>query len=359
MQAMLRFASMHGRTQLPQIRPPMSRTQSTSKARRARSSERVVVLFAYDGCQSLDVTGPLEVFNAVNRHGTEGHRYRVVIASRSGGTIRANSGLQIAGTTAIDSLPPDLDTVLLVGGNEEGLRAAAADPATLAWIRSSAQRARRFGSVCTGAFLLGAAGLLKGRRATTHWNSCVALAALFPDAEIVPDAIYVADGPLYTSAGITAAMDLALALVEADLGRRSALAAARHLVLFLRRPGGQSQFSSTLSAQARATHPLRELLTWIVEHPGADLTLGALAQRAHMSERNFTRRFRIETGVTPAQFIESARLDRARALLEETDWTMKKLARQAGFGSVDALQRAFVRRLSTTPREYRQRFSGC
>lgn len=333
-------------------------TAIARKRNGAPDGERVIVLFAYDGCQSLDVSGPLEVFNAANLYGGAGaRRYRIVIASRAGGTVRANSGLQIAATTAIAELPRRIDTVLLVGGDEDGLREIVDDNTTMQWVRATGQRTRRFGSVCTGAFLLGAAGLLDGRRATTHWYSCAALATMFPAARVIPNAIYVEDGGLYTSAGITAAMDLALALVEDDLGQRAALAVARQLVLFLRRPGGQSQFSAMLAAQARSSHRLRDLLAWIIEHPAADLSLAALADRASMSERNFTRRFRTDTGMTPAEFIESARLDHARSLLEETDWAMKKLARQAGFGSVDALQRAFLRRLDTTPREYRKRFA--
>lgn len=347
-------------TQKPQIQPSMTPlTRTASKRTGATCGERLIVLFAYDGCQSLDVSGPLEVFNAANLYGNaRARRYRILIASRVGGTVCANSGLRIAATTPIGQLPGNIDTVLLVGGNEVGLREVIADNMTMKWIRTIGQCARRFGSVCTGTFLLGAAGLLDGRRVTTHWYSCAELAAMFPAARVISDAIYVEDGSLYTSAGITAGMDLALALVEADLGQRTALAVARQLVLFLRRPGGQSQFSAMLSAQARTSHRLRDLLIWIIEHPCADLSLAALAHRANMSERNFTRRFRADTGMTPAEFIESARLDRARALLEETDWAMKKLARQAGFGSVDALQRAFLRRLGTTPRDYRKHFSG-
>jgi transcriptional regulator GlxA family with amidase domain len=181
---------------------------------------------------------------------------------------------------------------------------------------------------------------------------------MFPTARVVPDAIYIEDGAVYTSAGVTAAMDLALVLVEADLGRRTALAVARHLVIFLRRAGGQSQFSATLAAQANASDHLRELLNWIVENPTGDLTLAALAQRVNMSERNFTRHFRRATGSTPAVFVESARVDRARQLLEQTDWQVAKVARACGFGSVDTLQHTFKRRLDITPREYRRRFAG-
>jgi transcriptional regulator GlxA family with amidase domain len=297
------------------------------------------------------------VFNLANIRSGVVH-YRIVIASPLGGEIRCNSGLCIAGTVALADVPRPVDTLLIVGGNEAGLRGVAKEAATLDQLRKLSQRARRYGSVCTGAFLLGAAGLIDGRRVTTHWDSCTTLAAMFPTADVIPDAIYVEDGALYTSAGITAAMDLALALVESDLGARLALSVARHLVIFLRRSGGQSQFSATLAAQAHASHRLRELLNWIVENPAADLTLPALATRANMSERSLTRHFRKATGESPAVFIESARLDRARSLLEETDWQIARLARECGFGSVDALQRTFVRRLDTTPREYRRRFAG-
>ncbi|MBK7902541.1 MAG: GlxA family transcriptional regulator [Proteobacteria bacterium] len=319
---------------------------------------RVVVLFAYDECQSLDVTGPLEVFSIANRYCEPGHLpYRIVIVSCAGGPIRSNSGLQIADTTAIADAPPDVDTVLVVGGSECGRERTAREPEVLEWLRGTSHQVRRYGSVCTGAFLLGAAGLLDGRRVTTHWNSCAELSAMYPAASVIANAIYVEDGPLYTSAGITAAMDLALLLVEADLGRKVALQVARHLVVFLRRSGGQSQFSTMLAAQARASHRLRDLLTWIAENPKGDLRVSELAARVNMSERNFTRRFRNDTGMTPAEFVESARLDRARQLLEETDWPVCKLAQQSGFGSVDGLERTFVRRLETTPREYRRRFT--
>lgn len=329
---------------------PPARSRSPRRA-------RTVVLFVYDGCQSLDLTGPLEVFNLSNLGSGVTH-YRMVIASPAGGEIRCNSGLRLAGTVALADVPRSVDTMLIVGGNEAGLRAVAGQPATLDQLRKISQRARRYGSVCTGTFLLGAAGLIEGRRVTTHWETCTTLATMFPTAHVIADAIYVEDGALYTSAGITAAMDLALALVEADLGARVALRVARHLVVFLRRSGGQSQFSATLAAQAHATHRLRELLNWIVENPTADLTLPALATRASMSERSLTRHFRKATGASPAAFVESARLDRARSLLEETDWQIEKLARECGFGSVDALQRTFARRLDTTPREYRRRFAG-
>ncbi len=316
------------------------------------------MLFAFDDCQSLDVTGPLEVFSLANRYcETRDFPYRVVIVSPAGGTIRSNSGLQIAGTTAIADGPSGVDTILVVGGSVSGQERIAEDPKSLKWLRKTTLRARRYGSVCTGAFLLGAAGLLDGRRVTTHWNSCADLGARYPAARVIANAIYIEDDRLYTSAGVTAAMDLALVLVEADLGRKVALRVARHLVIFLRRSGGQSQFSTMLAAQARASNRLRDLLTWIVENPADDLRVPALAARVSMSERNFARRFRRDTGMTPADFVESARLDRARLLLEETDWPICRLAQQSGFGSVDGLERTFVRRLETTPREYRRRFT--
>jgi transcriptional regulator GlxA family with amidase domain len=332
---------------------------STSQSRAASARRpRVVVLFAYDDCQSLDVTGPFEVFSLANRYSEPGDSpYRIVIVSRAGGAIRSNSGLQIAGTTAIADTPRGVDTILVVGGSDSGQQQITTDPHALEWLRRTTPRVRRYGSVCTGAFLLGAAGLLDGRRVTTHWNSCAELSAMYPAARVIANAIYIEDGPLYTSAGVTAAMDLALVLVEADLGRKVALAVARHLVVFLRRSGGQSQFSTMLSAQAHASHRLRDLMSWIVDNPTGDLRVAALAARVNMSERNFTRRFRSDTGMTPAEFVESARLDRARLLLEETEWPISKLAQQSGFGSVDGLERTFVRRLDTTPREYRRRFT--
>jgi len=224
-------------------------------------------------------------------------------------------------------------------------------------LRATAPRARRVASVCTGAFLLARAGLLDGRRATTHWAWCEELARRFPQVAVERDPIFVADGNVRTSAGVTAGMDLALALVEEDLGPRAALEVARQLVLFVRRPGGQAQFSAGLAAQAQHA-PLRELQAWMADHLDADLGVEALAARAHMSPRSFARAFRRETATTPAAYVEALRVERARLLLETTPAAVTEVARACGFGTVETLRRAFARRLGVAPAAYRSRFAA-
>jgi transcriptional regulator GlxA family with amidase domain len=224
------------------------------------------------------------------------------------------------------------------------------------WLRETAPRARRVTSVCSGAFLLAEAGLLDGRHATTHWASCARLQEDYPAVTVEPDPIFVRDGNVTTSAGVTAGMDLALALVEEDLGRRVALEVARWLVLFVKRPGGQAQFSAGLAAQAADREPLRELQDWIADHLREDLTVRALAERSHMSERNFARAFRREIGMTPATYVEALRVERARAALQDSGAPMAGVAYDAGFGTVETMRRAFHRRLGVGPAAYRGRF---
>jgi transcriptional regulator GlxA family with amidase domain len=281
-----------------------------------------------------------------------------MLASPRGGDVTTTSGLRLAGTAPLALLAGPVDTVLVAGGGWRCVEALVGDSGLVAWLRNRAGSVRRIGSVCTGAFALAAAGLLDGRRATTHWESCARLAATHPAITVVPDAIFVADPPLYTSAGVSAGLDLALALVEADLGQAAALAVARELVLFLRRPGGQSQFSAGLEAQAGASDRMRDLIAWMAQHPEADLKVAALAARAGMSERNFARVFRAETGQTPARFTEAVRMERAKVYLEGADWPLQRLAERCGFGSVDGLHRALRRRLGITPGQYRARFSS-
>jgi transcriptional regulator GlxA family with amidase domain len=315
---------------------------------------RRIALIGYPGVQSLDLVGPMEVFSMANdRRG--GTAYEVILASPDGGDILSNSGLVLAGSTALADLPKDLDTLLFAGGSEAGLRAMQGGD-VIAWLRDRAERTRRMGSVCSGAFALAAAGLLDGRRATTHWDSCEQMRLFRPQVRLEPDAIFVADPPFYTSAGITAGIDLCLALVEDDYGPDLALAVARNLVLFMRRPGGQTQYSAGLDVQATATPRLRRLLTEVIADPTGDLSLPALAARAGMSERTFSRVFHRETGHTPAAFVERARLDRAKALLETSDWSLGRVADRAGFGSLDGLHRTFQKRLGITPGDYRERF---
>ncbi|HET6509758.1 MAG TPA: DJ-1/PfpI family protein [Baekduia sp.] len=321
---------------------------------------RVVVL-ALPNAQSLDVVGPLEVFDTAARvvAARGGERpYEVAIVAPGGGFVRSSSGLALGA----DPLPRGaVDTIVVAGG--AGVRHAGGDDPGIAWLRRAAPRARRVTSVCTGAFALAAAGLLDGRSATTHWAYRAALARDFPAVRVDPDdPIYVRDGGVWTSAGVTAGMDLALALVEDDLGSEVALEVARWLVVFLKRPGGQAQFSAGLAAQtavaaaAAGREPLRELGAWMNDHLSADLSVGALAARACLSERQFTRAWRAETGQTPAAYVETLRVERARALLED-GVAVDTAARESGFASAEVLRRVFHRRLGVAPSAYRERFS--
>jgi transcriptional regulator GlxA family with amidase domain len=316
---------------------------------------RRVTVLAIDETQALDVLGPVEVFDAATRVAAErGVRdgYRVEVVTPGGGGVALSNGLTLS-AAPLPSRGAQIDTVLVAGG--AGARRVRADDEAVDWLRAVAPRARRVTSVCTGAFALATAGLLGGRRATTHWAWCPSLARQCPDVVVEPDPIYVRDGDVWTSAGVTAGMDLALALVEEDLGRDVALDVARWLVLFLKRPGGQSQFSAGLAAQAAVREPLREVQDWIADHLDADLSVGALAARACLSERQFGRAWRAETGMTPAAYVEALRVERARALLED-GVAVEAVARAAGFSSAEVLRRVFHRRLGVGPSGYRERF---
>ncbi len=323
-----------------------------------RQTPRQVAILAFPEVQSLDVTGPLEVFagaqTLIEAVGRDDRGYEVSIVSLEGVPLRTSSGLQIIPNGSFSATPRRLDTLIVAGGY--GSHAASKDTATLEWIASASKRARRTASVCTGAFLLAAAGLLDARHATTHWSAAKELAKRYPRVQVDPEPIFLRDGPIWTSAGVTAGMDLALALVEEDLDRDAALAIARQLVLFLRRPGNQSQFSATLAAQEPQHEPLRELRRHIVENPATDLSVEALAQRAHMSPRHFARLFRAETGVTPARYVESIRLEAARRVLEDSARPVADVALKCGFGTPETMRRCFLRALGVGPAEYRRRF---
>ena len=306
-----------------------------------------VVVVAFDGVQSLDVTGPAEVFAAA------GHP--VTLVTSAGAPVVTSSGLTLVPHGDLASLGAEpIDTLVVAGG--DGTPAAMADPALVSWLRAAAPRCRRVTSVCSGAFLLAEAGLLDGRRATTHWSVCDVLARRYPAVIVDPEPIYVRDGEVWTSAGVTAGMDLALALVEEDHGRDEALRIARRFVLFLRRPGNQAQFSAQLAAQAAGRDGLREVQRWAAEHPDADLSVEALARRAGMSPRHFARCFAAEVGVTPARYVETVRIEAARRVLEESDEGVDAVARVCGFGTAETMRRAFVRSLRLPPAEYRARF---
>jgi transcriptional regulator GlxA family with amidase domain len=315
---------------------------------------RTVVVLAYDGAQSLDITGPVEAFSIATRF--FGGEYAIELVTPGGEPARCSSGLSLNADRPMHAVRGAIDTLVVAGG--AAAAELAADERVTAWIRAAATRARRVASVCTGAYLLAEAGLLDGRRATTHWSDCAALAERYPDIEVEPDPIYIRDGNVYTSAGVTAGMDLALAMIEEDHGPQIALRTARSLVLFVRRPGGQSQFSAQLKAAPARREPLREVQAHIAEHPGADLSVPALAARAYMSERNFARAFRAETGMTPAAYVEAARVERARRELETTDLPIQAVAAQCGFGTVETMRRAFARRLGVNPAAYRARFAA-
>jgi transcriptional regulator GlxA family with amidase domain len=319
---------------------------------------RRVAIVVYAGVQSLDVTGPLEVFagasQLIEATGRAEPRYEIRIVSREGAPLRSSSGLTLVPDVRLSDASSRLDTLIVAGGN--GHAEAAADEKLIAWISRASARARRTASVCTGAFLLARAGLLDGRRATTHWASAQALARLHPQVSVDPDPIFLRDGPIWTSAGVTAGMDLALALVEEDLDREAALTIARHLVLFLRRPGNQSQFSATLSAQQPDREPLREVQRLVVENVAGAHTVDAMAARANMSPRHFARAFRSETGVTPARFVERVRLEAARRRLEESGEPVATVAAACGFATAETMRRSFLRALGVGPTEYRRRF---
>jgi transcriptional regulator GlxA family with amidase domain len=315
--------------------------------------QRTVALVVFPGLQSLDLVGPMEVFATANKFAGR-DVYRLTVAALKAGPVATSSGLAIAADSSLGDVDGPLDTLMVVGG--DGTYGAVADDTFVAHVRRLAARSKRITSVCSGAFVLAQAGLLDGRTATTHWSVCELLADLFPAVTVDPDPIYVRDGNVYTSAGVTSGMDLALALVEDDLGRDLALQVARQLVLFLRRPANQSQFSAQLAAQMAERDGLRDAQRHVVDHPELDCSVAALARVAVMSERHFARCFTEEVGVTPARYVERVRVETARRLLEDTDDGVEAVAAQAGFGTAETMRRTFLRVLRTSPSEYRNRF---
>jgi transcriptional regulator GlxA family with amidase domain len=317
---------------------------------------RTVEILTFPAGQLLDVAGPLQVFATANelvaaRGDAPLYAVRVVSADAPNVVTSAGLGLAVAPLRASGKL----DTLLVAGG--PGVHAAAENPAVLNWLRRRAGKARRVASVCTGAFLLAAADLLNGRRAATHWRHCAELASRHPAIRVEADPIYVRDGSVWTSAGVTAAIDLALALVEEDAGRALSLAVARHLVMFLKRPGGQAQFSTVLSLQG-AEDRFGDLHAWMSGRLNGDLSLPALARKAGMSERSFSRHYAQSTGLTPARAVERLRVEAARRLLSDTRLPVKRIAVRCGFGSEETLRRSFGRLLASTPQDYRARFSA-
>ncbi|MGJ4942545.1 GlxA family transcriptional regulator [Bradyrhizobium sp. HKCCYLS1011] len=315
-----------------------------------------VAIVVPPNAQSLDICGPLDAFLEANRQAPAKCNYDVrLLSTGSELTVKAGVMSLVADNSILEDVQP-IDTLLVAGTPDYGQAYGATD--LLAWLRRQAPRCRRHGSVCTGAFFLGAAGLLDGFNATTHWQHATELAERFPAARIVPDQIFVQDGTLWTSAGVTAGIDLALKLIEDDHGRDISLAVARRLVVFLKRPGGQSQFSAHLAAQLASEGRIQSVQHWILDHLSLELTVNTLAARAAMSVRNFTRVFQQETGITPADFVEMARVDSARRLLEDSDKPLQRVASSCGFANPDTMRRAFLRRIGTGPSEYRERFRG-
>lgn len=319
-----------------------------------------VAMLAYPDAQILDITGPLEVFSRSSRWLSDHAMtpapasYLIELVAAQAGPVVTSGGLVLQATRAYPDLT-EVDTLLVTGGI--GYRTAMHDRQLLDWLRWQSTRVQRLGSICTGALILGAAGLLDGKAATTHWAYCDRLLRQVPTARIEPDALYVQSGGIYTSAGVTAGLDMALALVEEDWGKAVALAVAQELVMFYWRPGGQSQFSRLLQAQ-QSDDELGRLELWILEHLDGSLSVGQLAERAQMSPRHFARRFRQRFGVTPAVYVQRARVEHARKRIEDGMFRLKRIARQSGFTNEQALIRAFRKTLGVTPFEYRQRFVG-
>lgn len=310
-----------------------------------------IAFVAFDGAQTLDLTGPWEVLHSA---GLLAERpYGLIAATLDGGPVRSSSRLELGVDARLGSIDR-VDTLIVPGGS--GTRAAVEDPALISEIERLAAGARRVAGVCTGTFLLAEAGLLDGRRAATHWASCELLAQRYPAIDVDPDPIYVRDGNVITSAGVTAGIDLALALVEEDHGPEVALEVARWLVVYARRPGGQAQFSVQLAHQTPESRPLCELQAWISEHPEADLSVAGLAARMHLSERHFARLFTRQVGTSPAAYVEQVRVERARQLLEAGVDGLERVAERCGFRSAEVMRRAFQRRVGTPPSAYRERF---
>lgn len=310
-----------------------------------------VRVFAFPGVRLLDVTGPIEVFTSANDFGG---RYRLQVVSEDGLDVVTSSGTRLGADLSVDDVREPSDVLIIPGGAE--WERLIKDDALLDVVRQLNEKARCTASVCTGAFLLAAAGLLDGRRATTHWRNSGQLALRFPAVQVEPDAIFVQDGQVLTSAGVSAGIDLSLAIVEKHCGARVARAVAKDMVIFMQRPGGQSQFSVRSQAAHSRHEMLRQALDAVVEDPAGNHSLPAMARRAGVSARHVTRLFDDEVGTTPARYVQQVRMEAAQAMLETSDDTMAVVAWRTGFGSPESLRRAFTRHLDVTPSAYRARF---
>jgi transcriptional regulator GlxA family with amidase domain len=322
------------------------------------SEARNVVMVTYPNAHILDVAGPLEVLTGATLFLPEGiSPYTIHLVAHSRGNVSTTSGLNLQAGQSFATAKrdiADIDTLIISGGH--GTAEAMQDKALMDYVGHAAARAKRVVSICTGAMILAELGLLDGRRATTHWWWCPILGQRYPDVTIEPDAIFIRDGNIWTSAGVTAGMDLALALLEEDWGHDVALKVARYNVMYMMRPGGQTQFSANLIAQKAEDPRIGETLDHILANSVDDLTVASLASRAAMSERSFTRKFKEETGMTPAHYVEAARLQKARVELEQTDIPVEQIARQTGFGTAERMRRVFQRHLGISATDYRDRF---
>lgn len=324
------------------------------------NSPRRIAVAAYEGAELLEVTGPIEVFNMLNRclgeESAPKRGYAVTLLAEAPGPFATSPGTRLVADDGWTGCTGALDTLIVPGSPDGPLERALVNVEFVEWLRQAQRRSRRLVSFCTGAFLLAEAGLLNGKRATTHWMDLERLQREYPEVAVEKDAIYTRDGAVFTSAGVTAGMDLALALVEEDFGRKTALEVARRLVMFLKRPGGQAQFSTQLRAQMVEGGQLAPLLSWLKDAPCTKVTVEELAERAAMSPRNFARVFLRETGKTPAKYLDQLRLERSIALLEDTAIPLERVALQSGFTCAEKMRRAFVREVGVTPLAYRMRF---
>lgn len=325
----------------------------------APSTPKRIAMLAFPDVQVLDVMGPLEVFSRGSRcwqdaGKSSGPVYTVEIIGITPGPFQTSSGLTLHAEYGFENVPAGIDTLMIAGG--KGVAHYRRHEALQDWLRRQVLQVRRLASICTGAFLLADSGLLSGKRATTHWHHCAEFARQFPDIALEPEPIFVRDGSIYSSGGVTAGMDLALALVEEDFGRELALETARQLVMFVQRPGGQAQFSAQLSVQLAEQVPLRDLQNYILEHPEADLSIETLARKVAMSPRNFARQFKAEVGQTPAKFVSTARIETARRLLESSERSISEICARSGLGSIESMRRVFVQTIGIAPGQYRERF---
>lgn len=322
---------------------------------------RCVVFVIYPGVTLLDVTGPAQVFSSANQNSGDssgqGPVYKILIASSSGGPIATDTGLTLD-TVPLSSLDnQSIDTLIVAGG--AGVFGSMDEDYLVDWVKRNGEQSRRAGSTCMGTFLVAAAGLLNGRRAVTHWRYCDELKVRFPEINVENDKIFIRDGTVWSSAGVTSGIDMSLAMIEDDLGHETAMRVARGLVLFLKRPGGQSQFSDPLAAQTADTSgTFNDLHAWITTNLDTDLRVERLAERAGMSPRTFARIYTERIGRTPAKSVEMLRLDRARSLLENSDMALTRIVGQCGFGDEQRMRRVFQRHLQITPNEYRHRFGS-